>query len=295
MTGDLNGHIRPLVHLGKDQFILGYERDRSGSSPTTLTISLPSETTEHAAWLRYLLRRLHEVDPVKFPGDPDWTSGREWADPETLAKLERIEELTDARDEAVREFNRGIVSAEADLESARRQSAVGPQRLLTEDGDALVEAVEVALEEIGFDVKNMDDLHDQVTGKKLEDLRIRVAANPTWTSLAEVKGYTKGVRTNDVPQITQKPCTNFVKETGDEPSTVWFVFNFERGRHPGQRGKPFSVPDLDLEPLSACDGLAVDTRDLFKAWRDVKMGVVDSAVVRQSLIGAVQLWVWPRA
>lgn len=101
------------------------------------------------------------------------------------------------------------------------------------------------------------------------------------------------MKTNDVPQIIGKPCSNYARETGNAPSAVWFVFNFQRGQTPGRRGKPFSAPELDLQPLEAFEGAAIDTQDLFKAWRDISTGRATGEDVRASLVAARGLWCWP--
>lgn len=78
----------------------------------------------------------------------------------------------------------------------------------------------------------MDDHHDEKTGAKLEDLRVDDPSSPDWHCLAEVKGYTKGAKVNDVSQITGRPVAAYTKETGDYPSTVWHIVNIWRGKRP---------------------------------------------------------------
>ncbi|MCU1555052.1 MAG: hypothetical protein JWM13_2538 [Arthrobacter sp.] len=59
--------------------------------------------------------------------------------------------------------------------------------------------------EFGFSLQSMDGHHEKVTKTKLEDSRVSDAEEPDWVALVELKGYTKGARTNDVTQILGRP------------------------------------------------------------------------------------------
>jgi hypothetical protein len=61
----------------------------------------------------------------------------------------------------------------------------GTRRILTSDGDELVEAVTTVLEDLGFTVRDMDDHHDERTGAKLEDLRVEDPSDADWLTLVE--------------------------------------------------------------------------------------------------------------
>lgn len=67
-------------------------------------------------------------------------------------------------------------------------------------GSSRAETGEYTSSEFGFTVQNMDGHHDQVTKAKLEDLRVGDSEDPGWVGLVEIKGRTKGAKTNDVNQ-----------------------------------------------------------------------------------------------
>lgn len=139
----------------------------------------------------------------------------------------------------------------------------------------------------------MDGHNDAVTGAKLEDLRITDPAyDAHWTCLVEVKGYGKGAKTNDVAQIAGRPSVAFGVAEGRAPDAVWHVVNAWRDRPPTSR--PEAIPNaLDLAPLAAANGRLIDTRDPFRAWRDVTEGVTPAAQVRDSLRTGEVRWTWP--
>lgn len=278
-----------LVELGTEGLpyaLLWFRTHKEGSA---ISIVLPPETTDHRAWLVWYLRSLHKFDPETFPGDPDWTLAPEWATAETLRLHDELTEVHEERLKLLARLENEERAAVSRLEDARAADKVGYQRLLTADGDELESAVEDVLAEFGFTVQNMDGHHDRVTKAKLEDLRVSDAEDPEWVALVEIKGYTKGARTNDVNQILGRPMRAYILETGREPSSVWHVVNPERTVDPSTRND--AIPnDLDLEALTDAGGALIETRQLFLALLDVQSGKADAAAIRLSLKNARTRW-----
>ena len=277
----------PLVHVGEKKSVYAMFSDRSGQ----LDLALPEETQQHLDWLRLFLDMVGKVDPNSVPPDVEWKTSVRWSPPEVRKHIADLQELRHAHEDAVVEFHRSEQEIQAHLKESTRVADEGTRRILTDDGDELVEAVTTVLEDLGFRVTDMDDHHDKRTGAKLEDLRVEDPLEPEWLSLVEVKGYTRGAKVNDVPQITGRPAVTYTKETGHEPPAVWHVVNSWRGANPSTRAQ--AIPnDDDLRPLTDANGALIDTRDLYEAWRDVSAGMADAEKVRASLRGAKTRWRW---
>lgn len=255
-------------------------------------LMLPSETKEQERWLAEFIRALRDVDSERFPGLPDWQQSGEWSSAAAQSAAEDLAALRENHEVLVAEFKR----SELDLiDALTREQALdkeGVQRLLTEDGNSLVAAVAEALTRCGFDVQDMDEEHTANHGSKLEDLRATTPARPGWTALVEVKGYTRGAKVNDLPQLMGRPTRVFVDQKSKNPDALWQVVNPERGEDPGIRHRAIDN-DNDLDQFADADGVLIDTRDLFRAIRDIDSEPVTVDEVRNSLLNARRRWVWP--
>jgi len=279
----------PLVQVGQEKRVYAF-RARKGSRLRMW--ALPEHTTEHRAWLLHVLEVLHEVDPDRFPGDPEWQAGTRWATPELAAAHDARRLAEEQLQATVAAATETVAAAEDAVTVARSTAATGMWRLLTAEGDDLVDAVQAALTDLGFDAKNVDDENRLRHGRRLEDLRVADPEQPDWESLTEVKGYTKGAKVTDVHQVTQHPSMYFAIDRGRGPRTVWHVVNAWREKDPTLRES--AIPnDADLKALTDAPGALIDTRDLFRAWRDVQNGRAAAADVRHSLRTAVTRWKWP--
>jgi hypothetical protein len=285
--GNLASRCIPLVHIGAKQSVYAMLTERGGK----VNLVLPAETQQHVAWLRLFLDMVGNVDPDSVPPDLDWKTSERWSPPELSKHVGDLQALRQSHEEALKEFQRREQELQAQLEESTRLADEGTRRILTSDGDELVEAVTTVLEDLGFTVRDMDDHHDERTGAKLEDLRVEDPSDADWLTLVEVKGYAKGAKVNDVPQSTGRPAVAYTKETGQEPPAVWHIVNAWRGTNPSTRVQ--AIPnDDDLRPLTEAAGALIDTRDLFEAWRDVSAGIADAESVRASLRAAKTRWHW---
>lgn len=288
-SGNLEDHCSPLLHLGKEEFVYSFSSRRGDNGG--LFLALPGITQRPAEWLRLFLDLVAEVDSDSVPPEVEWKTSERWSPPEVSGFVQDLRSLRDEREKALAEFEAREEALNAHLKLATQKADAGLGRLLTSDGEDLTAAVLKALTDLGFSVQDMDDHHDEKTGAKLEDLRVDEYSFPDWHCLAEVKGYGKGAKVNDVPQITGRPYAAYTKETGEFPSAVWHIVNAWRGKPPAAR--PIAIPnDDDLKPLTDVAGALVDTRDLFEAWRDVQAGKIDAGSVRASLRSALTRWTY---
>ncbi|VXB34327.1 conserved hypothetical protein [Aeromicrobium sp. 9AM] len=286
------GPLIPLISVAPEQYVYAFEWPGDGSHG--LRLSLPEETTDHREWFRYFLKRLREVDPVHFPADPDWRTTPEWATNPLLEAVNALAAIEAARETAMTDFDARSTAAEQAIEAEAASAAAGHQRLLTATGTDLEKAVASAFEDLGFTVQEMDETHKDRQGVALEDLRLFNGEPTDWTCLVEVKGWTGGFKSNEVSQVVVRPTTQFVLDEQRVPEKVLLVFNQHRLESPTARPVPaISNPALDLAPLEPFNGAAIDTRDLFRALRDVSSKVVGPDEIRSSIIGTTGLWSWP--
>lgn len=253
-----------------------------------LTLALPDFVTSYAEWLVAFLDHLRPLQPGRFPASPDWQAKSSWATPAMRTSMRELDELKAERTAALQSLRAREATITASLGAATAAAATGPHRVLTSDGADLVVGVLELLSDLGFEAEDRDDHHDEKTGAKLEDLLVK---DGCWTCLAEVKGYTKGAKVNEVPKITGRPSVAFAAEHGEPPDAVWHIVNTWRATDPATR--PLAVPnDLDLAPLTDANGCLIDTRDLFRAWRDVQEGRATAEEVRDAMRSAVTRWSW---
>lgn len=290
ITGDLEGRCVPLLHLGKEQFVYAFLtlRDRNTGG---LHLALPGVAEQPAEWLRLFLDMVARADPDSVPPEVEWKTSEQWSPPEVATVAMDLQTLREEQKRLLQQFRAREQALMAELAAASQEADAGPRRLLTGDGDDLVDAVLESLQDLGFRVRDMDDHHDEKTGAKLEDLRVDDPSDPEWHCLAEVKGYKKGAKVNDVSQVTGRPTAAYTKETSNFPSTVWHIVNAWREKPPSTR--PIAIPNEDdLQPLTDAGGALIDSRDLFEAWRDVRAGKLGAEVVRESLRSAVTRWTY---
>jgi len=247
-----------------------------------LALYLP-QLSNLSHWFRAFLIDMSELDPERVPQPPSLLSdGSDWYTPKEDELARAISEIE--RKRAALESERLRIEGELAREGVRGDATV--RRTISEDGDELVEAVGEMLEEMGFTVQKMDDARQSHEAKR-EDLRLTLADRPDWQGIVEVKGYTKGIKTNDAQQVRMHR-DRYIRETGREPNlTIWLV-NPYRAMKPSDRLSPDSNVDERAKIIGA---VCVLTTDLFRLWKSLKAG--DSAqddVVRRLVGAEAGLW-----
>lgn len=280
-TGDLEGAISPWLHVGPKSQVLAFEYIDAGQIKPTLHWVLPAETQDQDLWFDAFIRRLREFDPKIFPSDPDWATGIDWAPPEVRKHVLEVQALHDELERETRRLDNAIAAAEGEIEAASDAAKQGPLRLLTEQGEPLREAVQEALGDLGFEVTDMDPIHEEKHGAKFEDLQATDPDDDAWIAIIEVKGFAKGVKVTEIDKVTRRPLRRYLLDHGSEPSAVWAIANHNMKQPPDGRGPFVSNPETDLHAFIDTDGGACfDTRDLYQAWRAVQTGELDADEAR---------------
>ncbi|MBW3669793.1 MAG: hypothetical protein KY443_11345 [Actinobacteria bacterium] len=204
--------------------------------------------------------------------------------PEELWALRSLDAAKEQRDRALRTLDAEVAQREAELEAKRAEADRGPRRLLTAQGDDLVQAAVGALTDLGFEVLDMDTVWSE--GDKLEDLRVRLPGGD-WTAVVEVRGYAKGAQQRDLLRIGRF-VLRYLRELETMPDAAWYLVNQVRSQDPASRPKALASNDPEIAEFSEGEspGLVIDTVELFKLWQAVVHKRVSQEEARTLLTGS---------
>lgn len=258
---------------------------RSVVEASFIVLALPREVSL-SAWFRAFLADIHELDPARVPqAPPRLGNPSDWYTPEEHALAKRTAEITDEVEQLKAERER----IQVELADASEEAYAGIRQCIWADGDDLVAAVGDILDKLGFVVRYMDAERQQSEPKR-EDLRLTLVDCTGWEAIAEVKGYTKGTRTNDARQIREHR-ERYIGEKKSSPDLTLWIANTHRGIDPSSRPAPDSNVGEAAENIGAVHVL---TTDLYRLWALVAAGSLEKAQAVQQLIDAAPgLWSLP--
>ena len=262
--------LKPFLTDADGQVLAGRFERPSGHAETWV---LPAEVSL-PGWIAAAVRHWQTLAPDRFPEHVSWPSRTHWMTLEERQTQEARVNETTGFEELQRTHKVRMVTLDGAAENFRRAADEGPRRLLTEQGDELVDAVTVALEEIGFEVRQMDR-EIQNRAAKLEDLQVTVP-NVEWEALAEVRGYGSGAKTNDLIRL-ERFVTHFVLRMGRRPGAVWYIVNQFIRTDPDTRQRPLSGASEDIQTFAEGGGLVIDTKDLFLLWNAVSSNTLSAS------------------
>ncbi|WP_157184827.1 hypothetical protein [Nocardia niigatensis] len=217
-------------------------------------------------------------DPKRFPSSPKWTSDVRWMSAHQQKQIEAVRaEIEEAREQVVL-LTASIEFGEVKLDELMRDAEQSPQRrLLTDNDDSLVEAVMYALRKFGFVVVDLDKQLSEGE-PRMGDLSV---SDEDWTAIAEVKGYTKGAKSNDLLTVGRHRRV-YEKKHGDV-QRMWYVANPFRLDSPDGRPKILDGADEHIADFAHDDGSVIDTRDLFDLLKRVDTGDLTPESAREAL------------
>ena len=243
-----------------------------------------------AEWVRAAIDEWTELDPERFPAPPDWKHAPEWVTASEAGPAARLTSLRAEHESANAAFEAAQTALETELAIAQSEGDASERALLSEQGDALVSMVQTCLDNLGFAVRNMDEVFPE--GRRREDLRVRPAEVDSWTALVEVRGYGGGAQTADLLRMGRF-ATMFATEEGRPPESLWYIVNQFRDRDPTIRDTPFASAAEDVHAFEEDGNLVVDTRDLLRLWLAVQRGDVSQESARQLLLEARGIFSYP--
>ncbi|MFQ5934560.1 MAG: hypothetical protein ACE5KI_07960, partial [Dehalococcoidia bacterium] len=227
---------------------------------------LPSLENNHAAWVELLVTQWAQFDKDAFPNFGDWTASPEWMVSEEEQILSNIQALERKKQAVVTEIDKQVGELETKLALTRAKANKGLRRLITAQGEELVDEVAKALKDIGFDVTDVDELVGE-KGLKREDLRLRHLGKrgEEWNAIVEVRGYARsGGTTADLLRLNRF-AELYEKETGQAPDKRIYIVNGELQLLPSQRQKPLASATDDIDIFADSKGVVIWSVDLFRA------------------------------
>lgn len=244
---------------------------------------LPDWANDPVAWVKLAWRIWAQSG--RMPAPPRGFNDTEWmTQAEQLAHRECLR-LAAERVSVLADMDAREASASAALAHAQTAAEDGMRRLLTDEGDGLVDAVSSSLEIMGFQITDVDAERRDTGSAKVEDLRVKQDDEDGWLGLVEVKGSTKGATTAWLMQITRHTTIYAQEHGGSTPSVQWLVVNTHRKQDPGARPEPYTNNNAgDLEAFAEGPGLVIPTRELFQMVRDIEASVLPEAEARRQLV-----------
>ena len=249
----------PVALLG----IFPHEPESDGGW-TAVALALP-EAAQLSAWLRAFLTILHGIDQDRVPQRPPRLSNpTDWYTPKEKTLAAQIIGIA----EEMERLGADQAQIEAELAAAGEEADAGVRQCIWADGEALVDAVQHILEELGFVVRDMDAEKSEGEPKR-EDLRLTIPDRAGWEAIAEVKGYLNGTRTSDARQIREHR-DHYIAEQGRPPDlTLWIANPYRSIADPADR----PAPDNHVGKSAAnIEAVHVSATDLYRLWALVQTG-----------------------
>ncbi|MFE2513934.1 hypothetical protein ACFXG9_00860 [Streptomyces mirabilis] len=232
-------------------------------------------------WLSAAMEAWSLRDPSAFPIREEWKERDAWKMPAEKILDGQLKKVHEKIANTVKQLTKEAEELSAAIAEKSAEVDAQERLLLTAQGDELVDCVELTLSEFGFTVINVDKTIS-TPGDRREDLRVTDPDDSDWTAIAEVRGYSRGAQLNDLLRLSRF-ATRFVKETGTEPSSVWYMVNQEIKKDPDTRQTPLASNRDEVETFAESGGAVIDTRDLFRILTWFQAGEIDSATARQML------------
>lgn len=250
---------------------------------------LPNSYSHQIDWVMGIAIEWAKVDSEAFPTFGNWVDKVEWMTVDEQALAQKIADLEEEKNRAIQKINNEIQETHEKLELAKKQANDGMRRLITEQGDLLVEEVANVFEEMGFSVSKMDSIIESGNPKK-EDLRLSIPNenSTSWDAIVEVRGYTKSsFQTSDITRISRFAML-YLKDKEKLPDKRIYVVNGQIDLQPPFRERPFASAKDDLEEFSKDNGLVIWTVELFRAIKTLDENTKEA--FRESIIHSTGYW-----
>jgi hypothetical protein len=200
--------------------------------------------------------------------------------------------LGQKKQELVIEIDKQIGKLTTEFAIAKNNANKGRRRLITAQSKELVDEVAKALESIGFNVIDVDQLVSEKEPKK-EDLRLSHSqkGGDEWKAIVEVRGYARSSgNMGDLLRLSRF-ADLYQKETGRSPDKRIYIVNGELELLPSQRQGPLASAPGDLQTFSESDGILIWSLDLFRALKITNPR--DYPALLESIKHATGRWVPP--
>jgi hypothetical protein len=266
-TGIYNGGAIICEHHTKIPLAVYFLREA-----TNLGVAwLPSINTNQAAWVALLVAQWAQSNKDAFPNFGNWMNLPEWMVPEEVRILSKIQTLEEKKQESIVKINKQIDELSAEFAVMKANANKGLRRLITAQGQELVDEVAKVLQDIGFNVTCVDQLVDEGEPKK-EDLRLVHSdkGGKQWNAIVEVRGYSRSAgMTKDLLRLARF-ADLYRQETGQAPDKRIYIINGQFELPPIHRQEPLASAADDLQIFAETDGILIWSIDLFRAIKATK-------------------------
>jgi hypothetical protein len=283
------GRLAPFLRTADGKVLAGALRRFPGQGQCWL---LPDCSLDVPSWVRAAVSAWHKKDPARFPFDFEWKSAPRWMTARQEAELAKLMAVREQGRKMLAEWRTteraaldALAKATVDAESSERQ-------LLTEQGEPLVKAVLRTLGTLGFAVEDMDKVFPE--NDRREDLRVKDAQDASWVALVEVRGYHRGAAMSDLQRL-DRFARRLARETGRDPTRLWYVVNQFIARDPDSRAAPLKANPVEVEVFAEDGGLVIDTTTLFQLVKAIQSGRLSTAIVRDHLKASTGSLTFPAA
>jgi hypothetical protein len=250
---------------------------------------LPSEKFSIVPWVELICTNWAKLDRERFPDFGDWTKTQEWMTNEEIALRVEENKLILELEKLTTEYKNRISDLDGKLTHASLLVNNGKRRLITAQGNELLEEVAQSFRELGYSVTIVDEELGEDSPKR-EDLRIQDPDVKNWEAIIEVRGHMKSSgQTSDLNRLP-KFAKRYREETGKEPDKLIYVVNGQIELYsPQQRKMPFAAAPDDVKVFGELDGLIIWTLDLFKLLKLIN-AEDDKAKTRKAIREGVGQW-----
>lgn len=248
---------------------------------------LPNSIYDQVAWVKLIISDWAKIDPDSFPGFSDWIHSSEWITQEEKVLLSQIENLENKKQETISSIDKKIVTLSQELDVLTQKVNSSLRRLITAQGDELVEEVLSVFQEFGFTVQNIDQTLSSDSSKR-EDLRIQAPEHEGWEAIVEVRGYSRSAgKTSDLSRLARF-ASFYQFEKNKFPDKRIYVINGQIDLLPSQRQNPLSSSLEDIEVFAEQNGVVISTLDLFHFASNLDM--YSNIDIRLSIIESKGYW-----
>jgi hypothetical protein len=245
----------------------------------------PNEKFNKIAWIESIASLWAQFDSERFPSFGDWKKLPQWQSAEEEEIQNETARLEKEKTDATSRINRAIGTFMDDFVKAQRAADQGLRRLVSSQGEDLVQEVSAVLQRIGFIVEKVDDQLESGQARR-EDLRLRLPETDEqdWEAIVEVRGYTKSAgKTADMTRLNRF-AELYNIEKGRHPSKRMYIVNGQIELPPQQRQEPLASAEEDLSVFAESDGVLISTLDLFRLAKRVNS--LDKKKIRDSIRNA---------
>jgi hypothetical protein len=180
---------------------------------------LPNKFFNISSWVELICMTWAETDQARFPDFGNWTKNPIWMTHEEESLHSEIEKLNSDLSKMTNKFTRQISELTKKLVETSLTINLSKRRLITSQGDNLLDEVAKSFEELGYKVIRVDEELDEGQRKK-EDLRIQDPDVKDWEAIVEVRGHLKSSGQASDLQRIYKFAHLYYLETGREPIDV---------------------------------------------------------------------------